>query len=525
MTNFDEVKLVEFIANNVQFKNGKHVVDEERITEMNLSPKLQAALLRDLKNYQITIVKGSSKNRVQNLNDENKAIDNHYVDVTEAKKENKTSLEKNEGSNRFSNQKHSEVPTSQTEKITREDRSPYVRDFTYGEISTYDNQPYDDPVYSTIEYDENGNLVYEDYDSLDEYLEKEFIPNNIQTKKYKDKATGDIEFYSSIQLNRILQLRLSEEEVAYTINFLESRDIRVAGINSTLDAEFNNYDYITTYKSKNLPEVVPWEQQAEWFKQYSETKDLRIREKIVEANMRLVPFITYKLSIFYKVDINELNSFGYEALLSAIEYFDVTKGFKFSTYAYKVIKGFVYKNLPVLADFKHLQVYMDFIQASEAIKEVYEERGIDADVSQKEIIELIGNVNGYGKKKMENIEDEIKGAYVASIEDINDYELTDDNTLDNHFIQSISKDVIMDALSSLKENERNVLILRFGLVDGRTRTLEEVGAKLNLSGKRIRAIEARALRCLREPAARAKLRPLLDAYDEMNPVSSQRIIK
>ena len=145
--------------------------------------------------------------------------------------------------------------------IKKEDRPSKVKEFDYGEVTSNDMNNIDEPEYAEIIFDEQNNRVYSDFRDLENYLIKEFIPNNIAKKKranlnkeYEFDSEG---YYLSIQLNKIVALRLSEEEFRYTINFLNENGIHVGGILSDLQPEFTNYDFVRTYKDSRSPDVLP----------------------------------------------------------------------------------------------------------------------------------------------------------------------------------------------------------------------------------------------------------------------------
>ena len=217
---------------------------------------------------------------------------------------------------------------------------------------------------------------FKNFDELDEYLDKKFIPKRIKTKKIKDKETGEIEYFSSVPLSKILELRISTKELEHIINYLEEKDVRVVGMDSTLDSEFSNYDYITTYKSTPLPETLTAEEEKNLFEEYNKSKDKSIKEKIILANLKLVSFINYKIAMTYNIDINELNSYGYEKLIMLVDRFDPSKGYRFSTLAYTSIKRMVYANLPKILGYQHLETYKTFMEASKKMREMYDENGI-----------------------------------------------------------------------------------------------------------------------------------------------------
>ena len=142
------------------------------------------------------------------------------------------------------------------EKIRHSDRSPYVRDNNYGDIQSNNLGKIDEPVMSKIEYSDAPEKVFENYEELDEYLEKRFIPTYVLMKRRKN-IDGEIEYYPSIRLYHIMALKLSEDELEHVMEYLNQHNIRVGGKGATLDGEFENYDYVTTYKESKLPLNLP----------------------------------------------------------------------------------------------------------------------------------------------------------------------------------------------------------------------------------------------------------------------------
>lgn len=495
MTKFEEFILTEFVPKNSKMNdNGTYEIDRKRIEELNLNPKKKALLIKTLSNYQIGII-------------DTKAEETAYT------------KEKSE------------------DLITKVDRSPLVRDLDYGQIASIEREKYDETVYSTIEYNQNGTPVFENYEKLEKFLDKDFIPNCIQTKKVKDKETGDIELYSSIQLNKLTKLKLSEQELKHAIEFLEERDIRVAGINSTLDSEFGNYDYVVTYKAHHLPVKMSWEEQRKLFEEYSQTKNEKIREKLIVANMRLVPFITFKMTYTYNADIEELNGYGYEALVKAFNKFDLSKGCRFSTFAYTTIRREIYRNLPELLGWKNIAMYRAYNDAIKAIEEYQIEQGIQEKIDFDSVCDLIAydlnipfdrvkNEIKNGTFKVESVDqiaererDRINSedSYRQDMSAMNNYDIAEETgnsylyrdsnndpseVVANNFLH----DALMEVLDTLTDRESDILKMRSGLHDGREHTLNEVGYIFGITHARASQIENKAIRKLRHPQRAKKIR-------------------
>ena len=412
------------------------------------------------------------------------------------------------------------------EKITKDERSPLVRDMDFGVVSGIEENKNDVPRFATIEYNRDTNQkIYEDYTNLDNFLEKEFIPKKIKIKKYKTSADkNDIDIVAWIAYHEIQKLRLSEDEIKYVFKFLEERDIYVRGINSTLD--FNNYDYISTYKTFKYPETVDWSIQLEWFKQNQELRAtlqdkkaiLDLRNKIVETNLRLVPFVAYKFSIKYGFDIDHLNSCGTIGLINAVEKFDYNKGCKFSTYAYKAILRTMLKEYAYELGFKNFVQYADVRDAVEVITEFYEENGIDREIAIDEVVTLLRQA-GYNADSAFNMannyvgtNDLNDGKYSEESDDVISYgdefdfektttinkneTLISGEPIDKSLIFSLSRKAIEEKMEKLNSQEKYVIERRFGFYDGIVHVLEEIANEMNLSRERVRQIEKKALRKL-----------------------------
>ena len=195
--------------------------------------------------------------------------------------------------------------------------------------------------------------------------------------------------YEKLDSRKKIVKQLKKVAVLLDASSIEEKDVRVGGMDSTLDSEFSNYDYITTYKSTPLPETLTAEEEKNLFEEYNKSKDKSIKEKIILANLKLVSFINYKIAMTYNIDINELNSYGYEKLIMLVDRFDPSKGYRFSTLAYTSIKRMVYANLPKILGYQHLETYKTFMEASKKMREMYDENGISEEVALSEIIDLI----------------------------------------------------------------------------------------------------------------------------------------
>ena len=247
--------------------------------------------------------------------------------------------------------------------------------------------------------------------------------------------------------------------------------------------------------------------------------DEQARQDLCVKNRGLVDKFAFKYWKRFpdKLDLEDLLQEGNIGLITAAERFDFSKNTEFSTYAtwwivQKIMRAIADTGLAV-----RLPVYL--------VQKILKASGLDRhfqtqDIELRERLELIA-------REMDTTSEEIRRLF--KLRDIyfrlisldtpvgveNDTPLADfipdeRSTLEDDVELVILREQIDDILSTLTEREQDVLKLRYGLEDGKERTLEEVGKIFNVTRERIRQIEAKALRKLRHPARSKKLRDFLD---------------
>ena len=315
-----------------------------------------------------------------------------------------------------------------------------------------------------------------------------------------------------LEANHVDVLRITDDDDDILIDD-EDNDVEVEKIDLSVPDGVSIEDPVRMYlKEIGKVPLLTAEEEIELAKRM-ELGDQEAKKRLAEANLRLVVSIA-KRYVGRGMLFLDLIQEGNLGLIKAVEKFDYRKGYKFSTYATWWIRQAITRAIADQARTIRIPVHMvetinKLIRVSRQLlqelgreptpEEIAEEMNMPVD-RVREILKIsqepVSLETPIGEEEDSHLGDFIQDDNVPVPADAAAFTLL--------------KEQLIEVLGTLTEREQKVLRLRFGLDDGRARTLEEVGKEFNVTRERIRQIEAKALRKLRHPSRSRKLKDYLD---------------
>ena len=336
---------------------------------------------------------------------------------------------------------------------------------------------------------------------------------------YKDKDDRSIN--EDDLLNKLEKLDLEPQDIEDIYKELADAGITVAEQSSAKNDkllqkimnEVNIDDSVKMYlKDIGKVPLLSAEEELQLAKEMAEG-NTEAKEKLINANLRLVVSIA-KRYVGRGMSFLDLIQEGNLGLMKAVDKFDYTKGFKFSTYATWWIRQAITRSIADQARTIRIPVHMvetinKLIKISRALLQKY-----GREPTQAEIAEAMGISEARVVEIQKIAQDPVSLETPIGEEDdshLGDFiEDTSATAPIDAAEANMLKEQVNEILGTLAPREAMVLILRYGLRDNRPRTLEEVGKVFNVTRERIRQIEAKALRRLKHPNKTKKLRDFLD---------------
>ncbi len=349
---------------------------------------------------------------------------------------------------------------------------------------------------------EKGSLTYNE---INEELEKLELTQEQISSVYDEIRRADIEIEEDFTIDQ--DLKSLEDEVSVLPEDPDDIEALLQAEGITIDDpvkiylhEIGRVPLLTTEEEASLAERIA-------------KGDEDAKRILNESNLRLVVSIA-KRYVGRGLLFLDLIQEGNLGLIKAVEKFDSTKGYKFSTYATWWIRQAITRAIADQARTIRIPVHMveTINRLSKTERALVQELGRQpqADEIAQELNMPVDRVREIMKVAMEPVSLE---SPVGEEEDshLGDFLADDDIPAPSDVAsQMLLREELNEVLSTLSDREAKVLRLRFGLDDGRTRTLEEVGRVFKVTRERIRQIEAKALRKLRHPSRSKRLKDFLD---------------
>ncbi len=357
-------------------------------------------------------------------------------------------------------------------------------------------------------------------EEIEQKLLQQFKDNHQRSISEDNFVSKLINKYEDMDLDQVEQIK----------KFMVSNGITITDSVSDIpvdDKEFQNIisqinvnDPVKLYLKEigSIP-LLTADEERELSRQIMEEHSVAARNKLCESNLRLVVSIAKRYQNKHNMPLLDLIQEGNLGLYKAVEKFDYTKGYKFSTYGTWWIRQSITRAISDQARLMRVPVHMveTILKHNKAVRELLQELGRDPTLEEiaarlGTTVDKVVEVQRISQDPI-SLESKMGHEEDSKIGDI----IPDDSALSPQEIaqQNMLKEQLMSVLETLTPREQKVIRLRYGLDDAHPRTLEEVGREFSVTRERIRQIEAKALRKLRHPSKLKRLKDdLLDEEED-----------
>lgn len=381
------------------------------------------------------------------------------------------------------------------------------------DILDMDDTASDDNVSIYDEGDEEDDASREELRQIEED-EKDSTDNTEEDASDYVNTEDPIRMYLK-EIGRV-KLLTADEEIAVA-NRIENSEVAQSFLDSGI-TDVNEENLKAALDGLHLGDYYEEKKDAFLGKSPEDIKEMitdgkDARNFLAESNLRLVVSIAKKY-VGRGMSFLDLIQEGNLGLMKAVDKFDYRRGFKFSTYATWWIRQAITRAIADQARTIRIPVHM-----VETINKLIRiTRNLTTELGREPTADEIAKEMGITADKVSEIQ-QVAVTPVSLDTPVGDEDdsqigdfISDENSISPADAATFGnlKGQLVECMNSLTERERDVLILRFGLADGKARTLEEVGVKFGVTRERIRQIEAKALRKLRHPSRSKKLRDYLE---------------
>jgi len=301
-------------------------------------------------------------------------------------------------------------------------------------------------------------------------------------------------------------LKLSKDEFIHTMNYLNDLGIIVRGEDSFLDGEFENYQYIVPKKGKGVLGKSVLEQDEARMRikkmdMYQKEKTLSLRNELVLLHRKLVKKIACDYMWKSGISADELEGYGYEGLICAIENYDPNKGGGFYNYASSFIRGYILRGIANYSGYYRRQTQLYWLYLS--YKRVLEYKcQSNLDLEPEWMLEKIMDSMVCSQDISESCRLEYKNLFLLNEKDLvqtgiyfGDFE--ESETMDKMVFSKFLSQDLNERLQKLDKRDREIIEKRFGLNGKEFCSLEQLGREYHISREAVRLSESRTLKKLK----------------------------